>query len=176
MAKRVSSMAELTKQINALVKETLNNPNSLTAEEIKRTESDMVEQEVYNRYGPDSDEPWVYQRRGDNGGLADVGNMWHEAVESRGKVSMLIMNLTPPNPEFNDNDLKTGQVAMLVEGGHGSRGLRYSSTKNRSGDAGKYLAPRSFQQKTIETLRNNKMHIQTLAFELRQKGLDTKLM
>lgn len=185
--KKINNMIELTKQINTILKETLNNKNSLVAEEIKRTESDMVEQEVYSKYEPDNGEPWVYKRRdggrrGKDGGLADMRNMWHEAVESRGKVSMLIMNLTPPNPAFNDNNLKDGQVAQLVEGGLGAMGLRYSYTKNRGDTHGigqkaeNYLAARPFQKETFNTLQNNKMHIQVLALELRKKGLNVTML
>ena len=174
--KKVRNIHELNTEINKLLKQVLNDRNSFTAEEIKRTQSDMVEKEVYSKYTPSNGEPYRYERRGTEGGLADMRNMWHEAVEARGKVSMLITNLTEGNPEDNENNLKQGQVAMLVEGGDGAMGLNYYYKSNRTDTAYKYLQPRPFQKATIEELKANKMHVQTLALELRQKGIDTKML
>lgn len=166
--KRANNMEELNRQINKMLVNTLNKDNNLVANEIKYTESEMVEQEVYAKYTPNNGEPWVYQRREDKGGLADVGNMEHSAQESGGKVNMRVVNMTPPNEEFNENNLQAGEVAELVEGGDGHKGLGYSYKK------GEYLKPRGFQESTKQELSRNKNHKDALAMELRKKGLDVK--
>lgn len=167
--KRARNMAELKKQINEKLLAELKKDN-LVAEIIKHTESDMVEQEVYDRYDPKSDgEPWVYERRRDRGGLADVTNMKHETTETDGKVKMNIRNMTPPHPSFNENNLKAGEVADLVEGGDGANGLRYSNP-----DGGSYSEPRPFQQETINELSRNKEHVQAMKTLLKDMGIKVK--
>ena len=166
--KRVSSMAELNKAINGMLVDMLNKDN-LVSDSIKYTESDMVEQVVYDRYAPNSGEPWIYERRKDKGGLADVDNMYHEAAQANGKVKMKVLNLTPPNPKFNDNNLKRGEVAHLVEGGDGAHGLKYHG----SGD-GEYTDPRPFQEETVNQLLRDKEHVQALKTELKAMGLSVK--
>lgn len=180
--KRVSSIKELKAELNKLLLETLKSQNSLTAEEIKIAESDMVEQEVYAKYKPS-----VYERRGEQGGLADIDNMKHFVREDKDKVVMSVKNLTPQNTkllnlkrtddsgqpeEYQASNItlkKDGYLAQLVEGGEGNNGLRYLYN-----NGGQYLEPRPFQQRTIEELKSNKKHVRTLAYELKQKGLDAK--
>lgn len=167
-------MRELNSQINKLLKNTLNAKNNEVANTIKITQSMKVEEEVYNKYVPPTNdgEPWIYQRRRLSGrGLSHPENMKHEAQESGGKVKMVVVNLTPANPEYNDNNLKLGELAQLVEGGHGANGLSYSYPRNGSGS---YAEPRPFQQKTVEELARNKEHVQALESELRSRGLDVK--
>ncbi len=167
MVKKIKNMAELNKHINKILVDSLNKENNLVANEIKYTEAEMVEQEVYAKYAPDNGEPFVYQRRGDKGGLADVSNMEHTAQKSKGKVSMNVRNMTPPNPKFNDNQLKDGEVADLVENGDGANGLNYSYPD------GSYADARPFQSETVEELKNNKKLRDALKIELRKKGIKT---
>lgn len=165
-------MNELKKQINELLKKTLNKENNQVADTIKYTESMKVEEEVYQKYKPPSPngEPWVYERRKLGGGLADPENMYHEAQEVDGKIKMKILNLTPPNEDHNQNNLKDGEVAQLVEGGHGAHGLKYSYSDGINAE--QYIKPRPFQKATKEELERNKGHVQALENELRAQGLN----
>lgn len=171
---KVKNMAELESHINKVLKNTLDADDNMVADIVKTTESDKVEEVVYDKYRPNRGEPWVYERRGTDGGLADTSNMEHEAQMSGNKVKMEVINTTPPHDEYNGNGLKDGDVASLVEGGDGTSGLEYSGKTNRSGDAYKYLGARPFQRETVAELKRNGLHAQALASELRGKGLNAR--
>lgn len=168
-------MEELSRELNKLLIETLNNQKSVTANVIKETESDMVEREVYAKYTPNNGEPWEYQRRRKDGGLADIDNMVHEAAQIDGKVKLKVINLTPFNEEYNFDNYRAGDtLANLVEGGDRKYGAEYSFKNNRSNDADKYLQARPFQQETVKTLEGNKDHVDALKLDLMMKGLRVK--
>lgn len=167
-------MAELNVAINKMLMETLGSEDSHVAEVIKIAESDMIEQEVYDKYYSESISEYRYRRRGSeygSGGLGDTSIMEHTTSNAGDKVKMSVVNMAQGQQGHKgETNLKPGQLAQLVEGGDGTGGLRYSY-----GDGSEeYMEKRPFQAKTIEELKNNKMHVQTLRFELRNKGLDVK--
>ena len=132
----------------------------------------MVEREVYAKYTPNNGEPWVYQRRKKDGGLADKNNMVHEVAQIGDKAKMQILNLTPFNENYNFDNYRPGDtLANLVEGGDKKYGAEYTFKTNRSGDAYKYLGARPFQQETVKELERNGDHLDALALDLMMKGL-----
>lgn len=170
--KRAKNVRELSEQINKILLKTLEDKDNHVAEVIKIQESNMVEQEVYAKYTSDSESEYRYVRRGeDRLGLADTRNMKSSAkVESKGKVKMKVVNMTKGVPHHKGKNLKDGELAELVEGGDGIRGLKYSyGTGSES-----YMEPRPFQAETVRELEGNKMHVQALRFELRNEGLTIK--
>lgn len=168
-------MKELNKEINKILLEAMNGKSSVTANVIKETESDMVEREVYAKYQPNNGKPWVYERRGKDGGLADTDNMFHEAAQIGDKVKMIVLNLTPFNEEYNFDNYRAGDtLANLVEGGDKKHGAEYTFKNNRSGDAQNYLDARPFQEETFKTLNDNKDHVNALALDLVMKEISAK--
>src|SRR5699024_4038218 len=175
---RVSNIKELNEEINKILIQALNDKNSVTANVIKETESDMVEREVYAKYTPNNGKPWIYEqhrdkgRRGKDGGLADTRNMEHEAAQISSKIQLKVLNLTSFNENYNFDNYRPGDtLANLVEGGDKKYGAEYTFKSNRSGDAYKYLGARPFQQETVKELERNGDHLDALALDLMMKGL-----
>lgn len=175
-------MKELSETIKKILLQSLQDEDSFTAEEIKLTESKMVESVVYNSY-----KPVVYSRRGEKGGLADTDNMKHSVRQEKNKVVLNVVNLTPQNNKFynvkddkyyqasNVTLKKDGDLARLVEGGHNNNGLKYTFLKyGDNGVEAPYMEPRPFQQQTIKELQSNGRHVEGLAKDLEKRGIKTK--
>lgn len=153
--------------LNRALKQHLNSVMSnQVAEEIKNEQSQQVHKQVYNKYRPNADgEPYVYKRRGDEGGLSDTENMDEDTQFTVNGVELTVTNNT------RGKDGKT-DVSGLVEKGHDNGFGEYDYTRNRSGDAYKYLEARPYLEKTIEELNTNKKHIKSAKKALRSMGLD----
>ena len=136
-------MGNAFKSLDALmgsIKKKINNAlENEVAEFVKETEQQAAISEVYSVYSPKQ-----YDRRGDAGGLADMGNM-------ESKVSGGVLTVTNETDFDNRyNSLHSGNnLDELIEYGHGAGGLRYTYGDEYPYD---YIKPRPFIQKTKETL------------------------
>jgi len=146
----VRTLRELDKMIRneiskVLVKE--------VAAEVKKVESENIEQTVYNVY-----EPTVYERRGEeDGGLGDIDNM---VVELTDEMTLRVSNRTPPHPGYKHDALTKSYIDEAVEYGE-----KYD-----------YYNPgeRPFTQETVKDLKANKQHIDAMKEGLRKAGLSVK--
>lgn len=136
------------------------------AEDIKKIEAKQVEKLVYGVYAP-----VFYKRREGGGGLADVANM----VTNVGNMEIAVKNETPFNnaydfnsPSFVPPPNSGNELAILVEGGHGSGGYIYNYPYYDE-----YLAPRPFTQGTIEELKKGALK-KSFIQALKRRGIDAK--
>jgi hypothetical protein len=165
MAKSFNSMKDLEKYINQQMADVLQNE---VAEAVKKEQSYQVEDEVYDKYSPSSPdgEPWVYERRRDNGGLSDTRNMITSSPSYTGDgVEVSIENIT----KGSDDNF---QIADLVEYGDGTNGKEYEHKTNRDNTAYQYLRGRPFTKATVEELERTGEHIDAARKGLKRKGLD----
>jgi hypothetical protein len=134
---------------------------------VKKVESEKVESEVYDRYKPSTSdgEPWRYERRKTNGGLADTTNMIPKTNIVANGVELTVENIT----EGSQDSFK---ISDLIEGGDGTNGKQYQYKTNRDGTADQYLRARPFQRKTEEELAKTGDHEKALKVGLRRNGLD----
>lgn len=121
------------------------------AETVTETLLSHVKQDVYDVYQPKS-----YERRYDDGGLADEGN-----IKSTVKGNTLIVeNTTMSNEDYLPKKKKPYKIAGSIEYGTG-----YD-----------YYSPgeRPFIESTREDLRQNKQHISAMGRGLKRQGIDIK--
>lgn len=138
------------------------------AEEIKDIQSIFVESEVYDKYKPNDGKPYVYKRRGAEGGLADTDNMKNDVEKpDRNSVKLTIKNIT----KGDDGKI---QIADLVEGGDGTNGKEYEHKRNRDTDSPSYLKSRRFQGETVGYLNSSKEHIGYFESGMRDLGFTIK--
>lgn len=123
--------------------------------EVKQLESENIKEVVYNSYAPK-----VYDRREDNGGLSDIGNMKHQVISGGNHVVLSVDNTTMSNPNYNPNNKSPFELAGLVEYGDGAGFGEYDYKSSPD-----YLQPRRFIEKTKQDLENGK------AREIMIKGL-----
>jgi hypothetical protein len=161
-----TTIKQLETHINKLMRDAMNDE---VAKVVKNKEQEMVVTEVYDKYSPSSPdgEPWVYERRGSKGGLADQKNMKHKVV-SLGNVGGLELSIENKTKGKDENIY----LSDLVEGGDGYNGLEYNFKSNRDGTADQYLRPRPYQQKTVEALEQSGEHVEALKKGLIRQGLD----
>lgn len=145
---------------NALKKE--------VAEEIKLTESIAVESVVYGGYKPNTPDgqPYVYQRRGDNG-LANMDNMIEKTETTPNGVKLTITN-------ENEGEGGLKGLADLVEGGDGAGGKRYTHRRNRETDSPDYLKPRPFQAKAVSEMNSTGSHYDSFEQGMERRGITVK--
>jgi len=113
--------------------------------------SKAVRDVVYARYAPKQ-----YTRRGDDGGLSDIRNMYITKVEvNGGKVRVLFENLTMGQTRYlpiyeHDYDSKHGQfITDTIEDGISENWYRQ----------GKWSERRKFVQETIARIEANPIHL-----------------
>ena len=112
---------------------------------VKELESKNVEKYVYNVYP----EPTEYERRGNDGGLADVRNMTEDVKIVGNSVEMTVTNNTKSNPDFLPYWKTPVPIAPLVE-----YGMDYDYPFGENPDA--FTSPREFTKATEQDLRNGK--------------------
>lgn len=126
------------------------------------TQSRMVQKEVYSKYNP-----YIYQRRGWSGGLADPSNNRGTfSYQGLGEVQLFIQNVT----EGSDQNF---YIAPLIEYGDGYHGLEYQYKRNRDNTQYKYLNPRPFISETIKYLEANLAHVDAMKRGLSRWGIRT---
>ena len=140
------NLSALSKYLNEAIADALDNE---VAEEVKRTESEVIDRVVYQDYAPS-----MYVRRA-NGGLGDTSNMEHEITDGY----LVVRNLTPPNQDYRHNRLNSPYIASAVE--HGERYDFWSDSY-----------PRPFTSETAKTLKVSKAHVQALRRGLKRKGIN----
>lgn len=113
------------------------------AEEVRNNMQDSIDENVYDVYTPE-----YYQRRMENGGLADKDNM--EATIS-GNV-LTVRDVAPLDNGRTDHELDR----IIVEG------------------LGKQPFPRDFYGGTAERLEDNGEHIKAMKDGLRKRGYTVK--
>lgn len=162
--KNFKNFDEMNKFFNKNIASVMENE---IAQTIKQKESEMVEQEVYQKYTPSNGEPWIYNRRRQNDGLADTRNMEHKVEIINDMVKLTVTNVTGGSDDANM------RIANLVEHGDGNGG-NYDYKSNRSGDADKYLSPRPFQARTLEELSKTSELKNVMSKALKARGINFK--
>lgn len=147
----------------ALEKKISNALNTEVAEAVKNREADVIVDVVYAALTPVD-----YERRGDGGGLGDIGNITHTVDGNK----LIVSNETPPNPYLNGLNPSGGMttttkpIAALIEKGiHASDGYGYDYA---------HVEPRPFTEETIESLKDDRAHVSALKKGLRRQGLKVK--
>lgn len=138
------------------------------AQVVKNKEQEKVITEVYDKYQPGTPdhEPWVYKRRGWQGGLADQSNMNSYVTNTLGGVELTVENVTKGQDDTNLN------IADLVEYGDNQGHGQYDYKKNRDGTANEYLAARPFQEDTVTELEMTGEHIDAFKLGMRRQGIN----
>lgn len=162
------ALAKAKRSISPQIDKALNED---VAEAVKRRESHVINEVVYDALTPAS-----YQRRGGmfgryagGEGLGDIVNMEHKVI---GGV-LSVTNETPPNTYLNGRNPSDGMtttakpIARLVEDGiYNPDGYGYDYT---------YVKPRPFTKETIKSLNKDKMHVRALKSGLIRKINGTKI-
>ena len=144
MSKPASSWSELKKLLQPIVNEVMLDEVATTA---KLEEQEKVQTEIY-----DSGSPVQYQRRGfgvGSRGLGDISQMESTLIEN-GTVE--IVNKAEPQAYWDTPN----SLATNIEIGYGNNW---------------YSVSRPFQQKTVESLEQNKKHVTALKTGLIKRGL-----
>jgi hypothetical protein len=161
-----SNLKQLEKYLNKQMADVLQNE---VAEKVKDVEQESIDRTVYRGYQPTSpdSEPWVYERRRDDGGLRDRRNMEEAITHTSNGVELSVENTTTGK---DDNF----EIADLVEYGDGTNGKEYTFKRNRDDTAKQYLRGRPFTQETVETLERTGEHVDEMRKGLKRKGLDVE--
>jgi len=144
LSKPASSWSELKKLLQPIVNEVMLDEVSTTA---KLEEQEHVQEDIYN-----SGSPIFYQRRGfgvGSRGLGDISQMESTLIEN-GTIEIV----NNAKPQSNWNTPKS--LATNIEMGYGEDW---------------YSVPRPFQQRTVESLKQNKNHVTALKTGLVKRGL-----
>jgi hypothetical protein len=139
------------------------------SEVVKKVQQKAIEDEVYDKYnivGGSQQEPYVYERRRDHGGLSDPNNMIEVVQVIGNEIVLQVTNITKGK---DDSGL---YVAELVEYGDNKGYGEYEYKNNRDGTAYQYRNPRPFTKETINRLKESGQHIDALRRSLKTKGFD----
>lgn len=128
---------------------------------VVNTESKMVHREVYAKY-----QPFIYDRRGDEGGLSDPRNHIATFAYDSNEVRMFVQNTT--TGKWNNQ-----YIAGVIEYGHDNGYGEYDYPFNRDGTATRFLKPRPFIRKTKEELRSSSAHVKAFKDGLNKRGIRT---
>jgi hypothetical protein len=153
---------ELIKYLQSQMRDVMNNE---MAQMVKKKESESVEKNVYQAYQPENGEPFIYERRKINGGLADERNMKHKVKNVPNGVELSVENKT----KGKDDNF---QIADLVEYGDGYNGKEYDYKTNRIGTEHEYLRGRPFTEKTEEDIVQSNEHVEIMKNGLKARGID----
>lgn len=146
--KNFKDMASLQKAILLQMETSLRGEVSET---IKAEQSKQVETEVYDKYAPNNGEPWVYQRRKQDGGLSDMNNMRGTPTVAGHVIDLTITNETP------SADGEGYNIAPIIEQGDQSKYKYRTVNEERKAhpQADAFLEPRPFIQATRDSLRQS---------------------
>lgn len=160
-----NSIQELQAYLNKEMADVLKNE---VAQTVKNIEQEKVITEVYDKYNITENglqEPYKYQRRGWNGGLADQKNMTENVNETAGGVTLTVENITKGQQSGEE-------IAGLIEFGDGNGYGEYDYKLNRDGTSWQYLRARPFTKTTEEELASTGEHIQVFKNGMKSKGID----
>lgn len=144
LSKPASSWSELEKLLQPIINEAMLDEVSTAA---KLEEQEHVQEDIYN-----SGIPIIYKRRGfgvGSRGLGDISQMESTLIEN-GTVE--IVNKAEPQAYWDTPN----SLATNIELGYGNKW---------------YSVSRPFQQKTVESLEQNKKHVTALKTGLIKRGL-----
>lgn len=141
---------------NVLPDVMLNEAHEVVSEEQSR----MVQQEVYSPY-----DPYQYDRRRTQGGLADTRNMIGSISYGLQGIEYVMENITQGENGY--------ELAGLIEYGHNNGHGSYEYTRNRDGTQERYLQARPFISSTIESLQRSLAHVEAVRRGLRRRGIET---
>jgi len=128
------------------------------ADVVKKEESKQIKK-YYNMFTPK-----FYERRMDDGGLSDINNMRTITPKiNNHSVSMTIKNETAGNPDYNESQTPTKNLAGIFYSG---QGYNYHGVMSKY-----YERPRPANEDAIEELQRNKRHISALIEGLEKKGI-----
>ncbi len=159
---KVMSIAQLKMHVDSKIATAMKD----VSEAIKDEQQNQIEKVVYRGYIPGSPdgEPWEYERRREDGGLADRDNMIENIIYTANGVELLVKNIT----KGSDDNF---EIADLVEYGDGHNGKYYSFKYNRDDTSWKYLSPRPFTKYTTMALERSRRHVEALRDGLRAQGI-----
>lgn len=126
-------------------------------EEVREVQKQHIISDVYAVYPS----PYIYKRRGDEGGLADDDNIGSIVADK----TLIMYNDTPKNDAYGINDIDKSLTEIIITG----EGYMY-----RGHGTGAYLKPRDFVENTKQDLIQNKQHIKAMKQGLKNKGIDVK--
>lgn len=134
------------------------------ADAVREEEAATIKEVVYGVYTPK-----LYRRRGDLDGFGDPYNINAEVKDG----VLTVKNVTEPNPggTLNDGAVTIGKhLDQLIEYGYGSVNGTYDFPKRGAA----FMKARPFTKKTIEHLKQNKLHVSALKKGLKRLGIITK--
>lgn len=129
---------------------------------VSEVQSKNVEKEVYESY-----DPYLYERRGRAGGLADPSQNIPLFTFGLNSINMFVKNTV----KGKDQDI---YLAPLVEHGHNNGYGSYQYPFNRNNTAEQFLKPRPFISRSIEELKNTNEHIKSFKEGMNRKGYKFK--
>lgn len=152
------TLEEAFKYLQNRIRDTLKDD---VAKYVKEIESSTIQNVVYNEY-----EPYIYQRREDNGGLSDVNNMKSRVAKTPNGFVLTVKNTTSLSGMVNAKNL-----AELVEYGDDNGYGEYSYKYNRSKDAIRYLKSRPFTEETTQYLIQSNSAERILKIGLQKRNI-----
>lgn len=173
---KFKSVADLRRHVEKQIAKSL---VADVADVVRDVQQEAIQEEVYNVYP----QTVKYDRRKENGGLADPKHM----VANLQGLVLRVRNITPPNEEYDVFDGPgTTYKAQFAEDGcersyvfdlpvlieYGDAGVVGGYThKHSSMPSGPtFLEPRPFTERTRQELRKHKFHVNALAYGLTKAG------
>jgi hypothetical protein len=162
------NLKDLEKFLNQKIKKAMENE---VAEKVRDIQQEKIDEEVYDVYnvvGGSHQEPYVYERRCDQGGLRDRRNMVADVKESNNGVELSVENITKAKDQSDIN------LVGLIEYGDDSQYGYYEYKTNRDGTSWQYRQPRPFLQETRNHLSKTGEHVEALKKGLKRQGIDVE--
>lgn len=153
----IRSLKALEKHLKEQIQDVLQNE---VLEQVRKTELEAIDDIVYG-----AGTPKVYQRRKNDLGLSDPGNMIPLMTDDG--MTLQVHNMTAFNKEYGTENQGMG-LDELVEYGDGGGGFQYDY------GLGWWSHARPFTQETIDRLNNSKEHLDQLWAGLRRRGIHVK--
>lgn len=166
MATKIDT-SKLRKALEDKINDVLRKDAYRAVQEVERMH---VYEDVYSAYGP----PRIYKRRGESGGLADMGNM----ILQPGDMEITVTNQTVFNNAYDYRGPMPfipppnygNELALLVERGNGGGGHIYNYPYPTA--PGDFLPPRPFIQNTYKELTETPVLRVAIVSGLRRRGVD----
>ena len=155
------NMKDLERHVNKLIKQSLETD---VAEKVKDTMQSNIQKEVYDAYESGSNSPEKYDRRYDDNGLGDRGNIDAKVDATN---TLVVENVT--------RGADTGMLlAGLIEYGHNKGYGSYDYPWIPYGSRGNFMKPRPFISETFNEIKRKNLHIQSLKQGLKKLGLNVR--
>ena len=162
------NLKELEKYLNQKIKKAMQNE---VAEKVRDIQQEKIDEEVYDVYnvvGGSHQEPYVYDRRRNHGGLRDRRNMIADVKENSDGVELSVENITKAQDQSYIN------LAGLIEYGDESEYGYYEYKDNRDDTGWQYRQPRPFIEETRKEIAKTNAHVGALKKGLQKQGIDVE--